>query len=171
MALKLFAVLLGGNPPGSGTEVHDVVFAVGERIEDTYDQLRAAWFAPGKAPHIDSWMELEVVDRARIVLATEPMEPGQPDLWHVHLGFYEAGTHVFQEGHENRFVVAADAAAAKVRAKQLANRTSIQSLHTDAINRVSDRLAAAGSDFRVRLISTEEVETPVAHDGYRPFAG
>ena len=36
MSLKLFAVCLGGRAPKCNTELHDVVFVVGARVEDTY---------------------------------------------------------------------------------------------------------------------------------------
>ena len=37
---SLFAVLLGGNcAPRSNAELHDVVFAVGDRIDDVLEQL------------------------------------------------------------------------------------------------------------------------------------
>ena len=38
--MKLFAVMLGGTAPGANTELHDAVFAVGETIESTYEQLK-----------------------------------------------------------------------------------------------------------------------------------
>ena len=41
---KLFAVYLGGRAPKCNTELHDVVFAVGASIEDTYDRLLELWF-------------------------------------------------------------------------------------------------------------------------------
>lgn len=167
--LKLFAIMLGGNPPGAGIEVHDVVFAVGPAIEATQEQLSSAWFADGKTPHIDSWMELDVVDGARIILTTEKGLPEAPDLWHVNLGYYETGEASFVEGHENLFVVAANADEAKVRAKRLATRAPADRLHTDAIHRVSDRLAAFGSPFRVRVVKSNAECKPIAHDGYRPF--
>ncbi len=167
-ANKLFAVMLGGNPPGAGVEVHDVVFTVGPTIEATREQMLAAWFAGGKAPHVDSWMELDIVDGARITLTTETSGTG-PDLWHVNLGYYEAGNAGFAEGHENLFVVASDADEAKARAKRLARRAPAERLHTDAIHRVSDRLAALASPFRVKVVKTAEAGEPVAHDGYQPF--
>lgn len=167
--LRLFAVMLGGNPTGAGVEMHDVVFAVGATIEATHEQLLSAWFADGKPPHIDSWIELNVVDGARVILATEDSPPGAPDLWHVNLGYYETGNASFVEGHENLFVVAANADAAKARAKRLARRAPVAQLHTDAIHRVSDRLAAFGSPFRVRVVNSDEDVVPIAHDGYRPF--
>lgn len=169
MTNKLFAVMLGGNPPGTGIEVHDVVFTVGPTVDATRDQMLAAWFAGGRPPHIDSWMELEIVDGARILVTEETAGVGEPDLWHVNLGYYEAGAAGFFEGHENLFVVAASADEAKAEAKKSARRAPIEKLHTDAVNRVSDRLARAGSPFRVKVRVTGEAGTPLARDGYQPL--
>ena len=36
MTQKLFAVYLGGRAPKANIELHDVVFVVGESIEQTY---------------------------------------------------------------------------------------------------------------------------------------
>ena len=170
--LKLFAVMLGGNPPGAGVEVHDVVFVVGSTLESTREQLRAAWFAGGKPPHVDSWMVLDVVDGMRIVPADTPVAPGAPDLWHVNLGYYETGDASFFEGHENLFVIASSADEAKTKAKQKATRAPRDRMHTDALNRVSDRLAALGSPYRIQLTqlagSAGEAQA-VAHDGYLPI--
>ena len=166
---KLFAVMLGGNPTGAGIEIHDVVFTVGPTIEATQEQMLSAWFADGKAPHIDSWMELDVVDGARILLTTETSPHEALGLWHVNLGYYETGDASFVEGHENLFVVAANAAEAKARAKRLARRAPAERLHTDAIHRVSDRLAAFGSPYRVRVVKSDEEGVPIARNGYIPF--
>jgi translation initiation factor IF-3 len=37
---NLFMVMLGGRHARANTEVHDVVFAVGDSLEDTYTQLK-----------------------------------------------------------------------------------------------------------------------------------
>lgn len=169
--LKLFAVMLGGNPSGAGVEVHDVVFAVGNTLEATREQLRASWFAGGKPPHVDSWMMLDVVDGMRIVPADAPVVVGAPDLWHVNLGYYEKGDASFFEGHENLFVIATSADEAKVKAKQKATRAPRERLHTDALHRVSDRLAALGSPYRIQLAGDAGETQAVAHDGYLPFLG
>ena len=55
---KLFAVYLGGRAPKCNTELHDVVFVVGESIEATYSQLTELWFGSREGLHIDSWLEL-----------------------------------------------------------------------------------------------------------------
>jgi hypothetical protein len=59
---KLFAVYLGGRAPKCNTELHDVVFTVGASIEDTYLRLVELWFGSPERVHIDSWIELSVVD-------------------------------------------------------------------------------------------------------------
>lgn len=180
---RLFAVLLGGNPPGTGVEVHDVVFTVGPTLEATREQMLAAWFAGGPAPHVDSWMELDVVDGARIALCPAPVTApasGGRDLWHVYLGYYESGSAGFMEGHESVFVIAADAADAKARAKRAARRAALaEHVHTDAMCRVSDRLADLGLPYCVVVVEAdgtggedrppEKQGTTAAHDGYRPF--
>jgi len=170
MTQKLFAVMLGGNPPGTGVEIHDVVFSVGACIEDTFDQLRRAWFASGKPPHIDSWLSLEQVDGFEITLAENEVPSGQPDLWHVNLGWYEAGGGRFRELHEDVFLVATDAASAKARAKALGAMEGRSEVHADKVNRVSDRLAAFGAPWRVRLREAAPGGMPRAQDGYWPFA-
>ena len=170
--LNLFAVLLGGNPSGTSVEVHDVVFAVGPSIEAIGDQLQTAWFDRGSQPHIDSWMVLDAVDGASIEVAVTAAAEGEPDLWHVYLGFYEAGAGSFGEGHESVFIVARSAEEAKRRAKALAARPTRISLHTDALHRVSARLAAYGSPYRVRIgDATADTKARQIHDGYLPFAG
>lgn len=170
MTQTLFAVMLGGNPPGTGVEIHDVVFAVGARIEDTFEQLRRAWFAPGKAPHIDSWLPLAQVDGFEVLVDEIGAPEGAPDLWHVNLGWYEAGGGRFREVHEDVFLVATDVASAKARAKALGAMAGRSEVHADKVNRVSDRLAAFGAPWRVRLREAAPGEMPRAQDGYWPFA-
>ena len=40
---KLYAVYLGGYTKKCNTELHDVVFAVGDTLEETYPQLVEKW--------------------------------------------------------------------------------------------------------------------------------
>ncbi len=41
---SLFMVMLGGRHARANTEVHDVVMAVGDTLEEVYPQLKQAWF-------------------------------------------------------------------------------------------------------------------------------
>ena len=52
--LSLFIVMLGGRHARANTEVHDVVLAVGDSLEDVYPQLKNAWFGEQKGLHIDA---------------------------------------------------------------------------------------------------------------------
>ena len=71
---KLFAVYLGGRAARCNTKLHDVVFVVGSSIEETYEQLMDKWFGDPLRLHIDSWMELRIIDGQRIVLCSTPPE-------------------------------------------------------------------------------------------------
>jgi len=109
---KLYAVYLGGRTPKANTELHDVVFAVGLRIEDTYPQLLDKWFGNPVGLHLDSWLELDVVDGWRITLSDAP-SPAPEKLFFVNLGAYDDQ---FTELHANGFYVAATPEEAKKRA-------------------------------------------------------
>jgi len=74
--LKLYAVVLGGDAEKSNTELHDVVFAVGSSTENCYFQLLDKWFGLPEKMHIDSYMELDVVDGFEISLHKEKTKKG-----------------------------------------------------------------------------------------------
>ncbi|MCX7282141.1 MAG: DUF1543 domain-containing protein, partial [Alphaproteobacteria bacterium] len=109
---KLFAVYLGGRAPKANTELHDVVFAVGIRIEDTYPQLLEKWFGNPVGLHLDSWLELDVVDGYRVTLSSAPSSQSEK-LFFVNLGAYDNN---FTELHANGFYVATSPEGAKKRA-------------------------------------------------------
>jgi len=134
---RLFAVMLGGNcAPHSNTELHDVVFAVGDRLEDTYPQLLELWFGTPEGLHIDSWLELRVIDGHRIVLELDATDCDRR-LYFINLGGYRDGD--FAEHHANAFLVADDEQEAKLRAKSTLLR-GFQSVHTDDLYEVDDIL-------------------------------
>lgn len=114
--MKLFVVLLGGDHPKAKIEVHDVVFAVGESLGETYDQLRAGWFGVPQKVHIDAWIEAEGFGGHRFELKAEAPAEDAPRLFLINYGGYEAG--VFGELHEFAFVVAQDGVEAKKQAKE-----------------------------------------------------
>ena len=113
--LRLFAVVLGGTAPRANTELHDVVFAIGPNIESTYNQLLELWFGSPDGLHIDSWIELKVIDGYRVRLSEEPSaEPKK--LFFVNMGAYIPGD--LGEVHANVLLVGEEKKAIIKRAKE-----------------------------------------------------
>jgi hypothetical protein len=134
---KLFAVYLGGRAQKCNTELHDVVFAIGDTIEATYEQLMDAWFSTPLGLHIDSWMELSIVDGYRISLSESKATGGQT-LYFVNLGGYADSQ--FTELHANIFLAAGNSQEAKSRAKSMLREKLPGHLHTDDLHDVDDCL-------------------------------
>lgn len=101
--MKLFLIVLGGRPRGANIEQHDVVFAVGESVLDTYPAIRQHW---GDAnPHIDSFMEILEVDGYRVSIAEgRRSENGPMRLFFINLGGYRPGD---LEEYHKKFVIPA----------------------------------------------------------------
>lgn len=113
MKKKLYVFYIGGDAPNSLIELHDVRFAIGEKYEDTYDQIRDSWWGIPESLHLDCWAELKSADGHNIVLSEE--KPNQQNaLWFVNLGGYDPQE--FTELHHNAFIVAPTASKAKVKA-------------------------------------------------------
>jgi Domain of Unknown Function (DUF1543) len=160
---KLLAVYLGGRAPRCNTELHDVVFVVSETIEAAYAQLMDKWFGDPLRLHIDSWMELRVVDGYRISLQPHPPAQGLK-LFFINLGAYAPGQ--FTELHANAFVVAATEADVKKRAKGELLRGA-QSVHTDDLYDIDDCLEIAEVDGQhIHLEPTPEQVAFEPHNGY-----
>lgn len=136
---SLFIVMLGGRHARAHTEVHDVVLAVGESLEDTYPQLKNAWFAEQKGLHIDAWAQingLEFEGKSYVLQFTDS-QPQQSDekLWLINLGGYDPRE--FGELHRYVLVVAHNAMVAKQRGKTYFAR-HWQKQHTDRVLDVDD---------------------------------
>ncbi len=160
--MKLFAVYLGGRMPKANTELHDVVFVAGARIEDTYEQLLDKWFGQPEGLHLDSWLELDVVDGWRVTLTREP-SPGPQKLFFVNLGAYDDN---FTELHANGFYVAADGGEAKARAKAQLLQGG-KTLHKDDLHAIDDCLAVEDvAGLRVSLSRTGETSGARPTNGY-----
>lgn len=163
MSKKLFAVYLGGRAPKCNTELHDVVFVVGESIEATYEQLMDKWFGDPLRVHIDSWMELRVVDGHRVLLG-EARAPQDKRLYFINLGAYLPDQ--FTELHANAFVVAGGEGEVKSRAKGELLRGT-QSVHTDDLYDIDDCLEIAEVDgHHIRLEPTREKQPFAPNNGY-----
>jgi len=156
----LFAVCLGGRAPKGNTELHDVVFVAGTRVEDTYPQLLAKWFGQAEHLHIDSWQALTAADGHRIRLSAAAS--GDKRLYFVNLGTYTDGT--FAEIHANGFFAATSPAEAKARAKAELLKGWQGQVHTDDIVDVAEALGAP-----IALIPDAGAQSPVPVNGYHPL--
>ena len=113
--MNLFAIYIGGKTETSLLEVHDIQFAAGEKIEDTYEHLRKQWWGTPQSLHLDAWGILKNVDGYDIHLASEPPADQTQQLFFVHVGGYDPRE--FTELHKNLFVIAENASEAKLQTK------------------------------------------------------
>jgi hypothetical protein len=116
---KLFVVMLGGRPPESTIEQHNIYCGVGESLEALYLAIKRFW---STAPHIhiDAYMEVAQVGNHRIMPVPRDGAAPVPDdarqLFLIGLGGYRTG--VFAELHKYVLLVASDLDEAKRVAKQ-----------------------------------------------------
>jgi hypothetical protein len=161
---RLFAVYLGGRAPRANTELHDVVFVTGLRIEDTYVQLLDKWFGEPKSLHIDSWLELDVVDGWRVTV-TETPSPASEKLFFVNLGAYRDGD--FTELHAIGFYVASDALEAKKRALNEHFKSGFAQRHKDDLYAIDDCIALDGvGGLHITLTKTGDMSAARPNNGY-----
>ncbi len=154
---SLFAVYLGGRAPKCNTELHDVVFVVGDSLRDTKTQLVEKWFGSAERFHVDSYIQLDTVDGHTLKLSPEKSQ-NDLKLYFVNLGAYKPGH--FTEFHENRLYVAKDKMECKARAKKELCE-GMEQVHTDDLFEVDDVIDD--------LIELEEVEGLYLH--LQPKAG
>ena len=110
----------------ANVELHDVRWAIGSRIEDTFDVLRRDWFGKLEGLHIDSYKKINYVDGYKINLKYIENKQlknnkffnentSKKNLWFVNIGGYDPSS--MQEKHEFGFVVASDKLEARNIAK------------------------------------------------------
>lgn len=156
----LYVVMLGGRHPRASIEVHDVLFAQADSLEQAYPRLREAWFGDRSGLHVDSWLEVDGIDCYRIEFTHMAPGPNDPRLFFINLGGYERG--VFGEAHRYQLVVARDKAHAKQLGRQHRQADWLKP-HTDAVLEVDDCLPIDRVEGRyVNLIEG-------AHNGIRQF--
>ncbi len=139
---SLFIVMLGGRHARANTEVHDVVLAVGDSLEEVYPQLKNAWFGEQKGLHIDAWAQIYGVafEGKNYQIQFTDAAPNQADqkLYLLNLGGYDASE--FGELHRYVLVLAQNAMVAKQRGKaHFAQHWQKQ--HTDRVLDVDDCIA------------------------------
>ena len=139
---SLFIVMLGGRHARANTEVHDVVLAVGDSLEDIYPQLKSAWFGEQKGLHIDAWAKLQGLEfeneNYQIHFTNAQANQADQKLWLINLGGYDARE--FGELHRYILVVAQNAIVAKEKGKQYF-AAHWQKQHTDRVLEVDDCIA------------------------------
>lgn len=133
----LYVVMLGGKHPRAKIEVHDIAFAAGDTLEDTYEQLRQSWFGSPAGLHIDAWMAVDGVHEWKVELSTVSSPPDSPRLYFINLGGYESRT--FGEIHQYLLVVANDRRDAMAQAKKRV-LPHWKLSHTDGVLDVDDCL-------------------------------
>ena len=112
--MKLFAIYLGGRAKKCNTELHDVVFSYGNKIEDTYIDLLEKWFGQPDRLHLDSWVILNYIDGYEIILKkTKSFDNNK--LYFINLGGYDPNK--FEELHESKFMIGSTDKEVKKRAK------------------------------------------------------
>ena len=139
---SLFIVMVGGRHARANTEVHDVVLAVGDSLEEVYPQLKNAWFGEPQGLHIDAWHQLHGVEfeNKKYQINFTDAQPNQADakLWLINLGGYDVNE--FGELHRYVLVVAQNAIVAKEKGKaHFAQHWQKQ--HTDRVLDVDDCIA------------------------------
>ncbi|WP_353172277.1 DUF1543 domain-containing protein [Acinetobacter rudis] len=138
---SLFLVMLGGRHARANTEVHDVVVATGESLEQVYPQLRQAWFGEAKGLHIDAWAQIQGVQfedkNYQLQFKPTPVAQSAEKLYLINLGGYDPRE--FGELHRYVFVVAQNEMVAKVKGKQYF-AAHWQKQHTDRVLEVDDCL-------------------------------
>jgi uncharacterized protein DUF1543 len=165
MTPRLFAVYLGGRAPRASIELHDMVFVAGEAIEDCYQQILDRWFGTPGHVHIDSVLELDIVEGWKIEL--HRTASGQKEkLFFVNLGAYNRTD--FTELHAASFHVAADAPQAKAAALAQHFREGVSEPHKDDLIDVDDCLAIdTPGGWHVALTRTNAVSAQKPSNRYQ----
>jgi hypothetical protein len=165
-APALFMIMVGGHTPTSNLEVHDMRFAAGQTIEDTYETLQSEWWGDPDTLHLDVWAKVTCIDGFDITLKPEPYD-GEDKLFFVNLGGYDPAQ--FDELHKNILVVAKSEAFAKHAAKNSVKHWKVPHKDTSfEIEKILPLSAIGG--FQVHL---EKSAAPVPFSfewGYTPIS-
>ena len=161
--MKLFQ-FFWGRANNCNTELHDVIFTIGEKIEDTYLDLLGKWFDLQRL-HIDSWVDLNTVEGYKIYLSKE--KKFNKKLYFVNLGAYEKNR--FEELHESRFMVDTNKVNVKKRAKKLL-LVGKEQVHLDDLYDVDDCIEINKvSGYYINLEKTSTPNNLKFNNGYKPI--
>jgi hypothetical protein len=155
--MKLFAIYVGGHSSGAKLEVHDIIFCLGDTIEDCYRGCVDSWFGTRSNFHIDAYIEVESVDgyEVKIVDDVDFTNLGNPpSLYFVNIGGSKPGE--LFEYHKCGFIVAESEDEAKNRAKaEFAG--DLKQVHVDNIIKIVDELGLEN----VTLVPNSSIPTSI----------
>ena len=164
--MKLFSVFLGGRAKKCNTELHDVVFTCGQSIKDTYYDLLDKWFGLPDRLHIDSWVEISIIDGYKVTLKKEKSQ-SLNKLYFINLGAYDSNK--FEELHESKFMVGPNKVRIKKRAKE-SMMIGLDQVHTDDLYDVDDCIEINKvSDLYVKLEKSNNKKELIFNNGYYPI--
>jgi hypothetical protein len=120
--VNLFAIYLGGKADGFNIEAHHTVFAVGETIEDCFDQCRKNWPGNTEGLHIDGYLILEIVDNNRVAINYFESIYNKVDkfLYFVYFGYSLPGQLI--ENHKEELIIASSMEEAKMKSKCISEK-------------------------------------------------
>ena len=146
-------VYLGGSAPKANIELHDIQFVVADKIEDTFEQLKANWFGNIAGLHLDSYKEVKGADGYRIILQDDPQE-SENNLYFINLGGYQQDK--LSELHEFSLFVAHNESDAKHKAKASLLKNALNK-HKDNLMEVDECLTVSSVNGKyIHLQKSEE---------------
>tara|TARA_B100000963_G_scaffold248565_1_gene217660 strand:+ start:811 stop:1347 length:537 start_codon:yes stop_codon:yes gene_type:complete len=164
--MRLFSVFLGGRADKCNIELHDVVFTLGEKIEDCYSDLLGKWFGLPDRLHIDSWVEINMIEGYKISLSKEKNKTTKK-LYFVNLGAYEKDR--FEELHESRFMVDVNKINVKKRAKKQL-LIGKEQVHLDDLYDVDDCIEIRKvCGYYINLEKTSKKGKLIFNNGFKPI--
>lgn len=147
---KLYAVLLGGRPPGATIEQHNMFFGIGNCLEDLYKPIKKFWRSAPQV-HIDAYMCLEEIGDYDVVIQNKSDTYDKNDfvseqLFFINLGGYRTG--IFAEDHKNLFVVAKNEGEAKAVARKdsFFRDVIFEERSKEAVTHIDDKLCLDNFD-------------------------
>jgi hypothetical protein len=167
--LNLYAFYLGGKFSNISLEVHDIVFAVGNHIEECYPAIKKKWVGDPTTLHIDAYVELNTIKGYDISVefGQHVQKDGAEDmqLYFVYLGGSKVGE--FIELHKSGFVVSKNANMAKVQAKHTL-ALDFEDKHMDNIMEIDECLNIQNelNGYKISLFQNQDAQDPVVTTCY-----
>ncbi len=106
--LNLYIIVIGGRLKKTNIEFHDIKWAVGENIQDTFKRLKIECYEHLISIHIDSYTRLKYLDGYEIEIKNYGSEDNKLEysdkfIWFVNLGGYKESC--LMEQHAFTFIV------------------------------------------------------------------